>query len=66
MFTYEVNIICDNIGCGIETSEPQGTAKEAEEQAVLFAQENGWEIQGDIAVCPECIEKVKKSLEETE
>ena len=60
MKSYEINILCDTDGCdSIETSEPWDLV-EAEQEVEKYCTENGWEIQGDNAVCPKCIEKLAK------
>ena len=46
---------CDSM----ETSEPAGLA-DAEEQIDLSCTEKGWEVQGETAVCPECIDKADR------
>lgn len=57
MKSYEINIICDTEGCSsIETSDPDKLA-DAEQQIEEHCLDNDWEIQGDAAVCPTCIDR---------
>lgn len=65
MKSYEINIICDTEVCdSIETSDPAGL-QDAEDDILHYCIEQGWEIQGDAAVCPDCIDRVDGEQHET-
>lgn len=58
MKSYEINISCDTDDCdSIETSGEPDALADAEEQIQRNCEVDGWEIQGEVAVCPHCINK---------
>jgi len=53
-FTYEVNLLCQGEGCNkLLTSEPQATAKEAEDEVMMFAENEGWDVT--VFLCDMCV-----------
>ena len=64
MFTYEVNLLCDNPHCNsrhIEVSEPFSSGNRGRQQVMEEAKKQGWKISivnnQYHALCPDCSEE---------
>lgn len=56
MYSYEVNLICDNATCdgSILCSEPATSPKEGEEQVQEIAKRGGWRVIKGRWICDRC------------
>jgi hypothetical protein len=68
MFSYEVNIVCDDYDgrCpnkqACETSEPVASAFEGRKKVIAYAKSLGWMMYGNI-YCPDCAKNLKEDIE---
>lgn len=67
MYSYEINIVCDNWqgkcpnNRACQTSEPVATVKEAKIEILSIAIELGWLIKNGKHYCPDCARLEKGS-----
>ena len=62
MFSYEVNLVCDGVGCdGIEYSGIHDDAASARAEVKDCAVKAGWAFKGRRHLCPDCAKKEEAS-----
>ncbi len=65
MKIYEIVLLCDTEGCdSYETSESALFLHDAEQQIEEYCIGKDWEIQGNDALCPDCIAAVANEQHE--